>query len=415
MKKVLILTVTAGNAHNACAAGMKKQLESLGDCEVKIIDILEEYSDKPNAWFSNGGYNLVVGKMPFFYDAFYKAYSRRPPNLRYSCPSQTAVMSLIGGLYKEIISFKPDVIYSTQYYGSIAVTDLRLVYDIPAVCITSDLDYTVAPFWESGVGVDYFTVAAPDFIDECLYKGYRREQVLPVGIPVDGRTLEQTDKRAARRALGLDEDVFTIMVMFGGGHWNGGFKILKDLIKALTGRTAQIIMINGKNQESFEQVAELSLPEGIKILNVGFTTEIPAHMSAADIILNKCGGASVTEIVNKGLPMLVTEKLVMQEKRNLAYMKNKGVALSFKNFKTLKRNVLKLMDDPELRKEMSEKTLPLKKNAMGEIAALILAQPNADYGNTDAADVDEKEVKRAVRHALLAADLEERQKPEGGR
>ncbi len=174
-------------------------------------------------------------------------------------------------------------------------------------------------------------------------------------------------------------------------------------------------MINGKNQESFEQVAELSLPEGIKILNVGFTTEIPAHMSAADIILNKCGGASVTEIVNKGLPMLVTEKLVMQEKRNLAYMKNKGVALSFKNFKTLKRNVLKLMDDPELRKEMSEKTLPLKKNAMGEIAALILAQPNADYGNADAADVDEKEVKRAVRHALLAADLEERQKPEGGR
>ena len=82
MKKVLILTVTAGNAHNACAAGMKKQLESLGDCEVKIIDILEEYSDKPNAWFSNGGYNLVVGKMPFFYDSFYKAYSRRPPNLR---------------------------------------------------------------------------------------------------------------------------------------------------------------------------------------------------------------------------------------------------------------------------------------------------------------------------------------------
>ena len=73
------------------------------------------------------------------------------------------------------------------------------------------------------------------------------------------------------------------------------------------------------------------------------------------------------------------------------------------------------MDDPELRKEMSEKTLPLKKNAMGEIAALILAQPNADYGNADAADVDEKEVKRAVRHALLAADLEERQKPEGGR
>ena len=41
MKKVLILTVTAGNGHNACAKGMKRKLESTGDCEVKIIDVLK--------------------------------------------------------------------------------------------------------------------------------------------------------------------------------------------------------------------------------------------------------------------------------------------------------------------------------------------------------------------------------------
>ena len=127
--RVLILTVTAGNAHNACAARMKQQLEQLdGGVEVKIINILEEYSDRLNAWISNAGYNLAVGKFPAVYDAFYHLYEKRSPSRRYLCPSQGAVLSCIGGLYREILLFKPDVIYSTQYYGAISVTDLRLIF-----------------------------------------------------------------------------------------------------------------------------------------------------------------------------------------------------------------------------------------------------------------------------------------------
>ena len=38
MSKILILSVTAGNGHNACAAGMKNKLEEKG-AEVRVIDI----------------------------------------------------------------------------------------------------------------------------------------------------------------------------------------------------------------------------------------------------------------------------------------------------------------------------------------------------------------------------------------
>ena len=62
MKKILILTVTAGNGHNACAMAMKEKLEQLGDVEVKIVDILKEYSTPFNIWVADKGYNIAIGK-----------------------------------------------------------------------------------------------------------------------------------------------------------------------------------------------------------------------------------------------------------------------------------------------------------------------------------------------------------------
>lgn len=408
MKKVLILTVTAGNGHNACAKGMKNKLEELGGCEVKIVDLLKSYSSKLNVWVSDGGYSLSVSKLLPLYNAFYNKYYKRPAYKRFSTPSQGTVLTVVNGLLKEILEFRPDVIYATHFYGAMALTNLKLVYDLPCVNITSNLDYVNSPFWESTVGVDYFAIPNEDFTNECMQEGFKREQLLPIGLPVDERTLAIVDKKEARRKLGLDEDVFTVMVMFGGGYWSGGFKIFKNLIKALQGRKAQVIMINGRNKKGYDKIEKMKFPDGLKVVNVGFTTEVPSYLSAADVILNKYGGTSVTEMINKELPMLITEKLAGQEKRNLVYMKEKGVALSFKNAKELKENILKLMDDKSLREQMSTSCLPLKKNATEELAKLILSQPEADYTDILAENIDFKEVKKKVKKAVKAADRRDR-------
>ena len=114
------------------------------------------------------------------------------------------------------------------------------------------------------------------------------------------------------------------MVMFGGGQWSGGFKIFKSLIKSLKGRKAQVVMINGRDGKSFRRVQKMKFESGIKVFNVGFTENVPLYLSAADIILNKFGGTSVAEMLNKSIPMLITENLPAQEECNLNYMKEKG-------------------------------------------------------------------------------------------
>ena len=59
MKKVLILTVTAGNGHNACANAMRQVLLDKG-AEVKVVDLLKSYSTKLNVWVADGGYSLAA-------------------------------------------------------------------------------------------------------------------------------------------------------------------------------------------------------------------------------------------------------------------------------------------------------------------------------------------------------------------
>lgn len=59
MKKVLILTVTAGEGHNSVANSLKSKFESYGDVKVKILDIFKEYSSKTKVFFIDDGYRAA--------------------------------------------------------------------------------------------------------------------------------------------------------------------------------------------------------------------------------------------------------------------------------------------------------------------------------------------------------------------
>lgn len=408
MKKILILTVTAGNAHNACARGMKNKLESIGGAQVKVVDLLKNYSSRLNVWVADKGYAISVSRLLPLYNAFYNHYKNFEPRKRYSVPSQKTVLSTLEGLMREILDFRPDVIYCTHFYGAIALTDLRLAYDLPCKTVASCLDYVNSPFWEAGIGVDYFSVPNRDFIDEFVAEGFRSEQLLPFGLPVDERTLGYVGKAEARRRLGLEEDVFTVTVMFGGGYWGGGVKIFKNLLRALRGRKAQIVMINGKNEHDYKKIEKMTFESGIKVLNVGFTDNVPLYLSSADLILGKGGGASVTETVNERVPLIAPQKMAAQEQYNLAYLKKKGVALSFRNEKQLKEQILKLMDDPALLEEMSKKTSDLRKNAIASLAEFMLSLPAADYSRFGKEEIRLNDVKKNVIKALKRADKTER-------
>ncbi len=87
-------------------------------------------------------------------------------------------------------------------------------------------------------------------------------------------------------------------------------------------------------------------------------------------------------------------------------MKEKGVAVSFKNKKELKQHVLNLIDNPEILQSMREKISPLRKNTINELAEFMLSLPQADYSKVEQ-DIDFKKVKKLVKKRMLEENKKE--------
>ncbi len=402
----MILTVTCGNGHNAAARAMKERLQAEGGYDVMLLDVLKEWSNPLNNWFVDNGYPICCGSpvlLPI-YSSYLEHYRKVSPDTRYSSISKDVPLSIVQKLYRKIADYRPDVIYCTHFYASMALTFLRLAYRVPAKIIGLTLDYVVVPFYESCIGVDYLAIPNDDFRSAYRAKGFTNEQLVSTGIPINVRFTVPYDKKTMRKKLHISSETFTILVMFGGGEWYGGYRILKQVLRCVHKRKTRIIMINGHDRKSYELTEKLkgSLPPNIKILNVGFTDCVEQYMAAADVAVSKAGGLSTTEMVHAGLPLVCTMQLPAQEKYNLAYMEDRGCARHYETTKELEEILSEMMDNPEVAEKMRQATVSLRGNGAENIFRLIDAQPRAFYDDSYFRLVDFDSVKKNVEVALAA-------------
>ena len=158
-----------------------------------------------------------------------------------------------------------------------------------------------------------------------------------------------------------------------------------------------MIVINGNNKKTYQKIERLPVPNNIHLLNVGFTKEVELYMAASDIALTKAGGLSTTEMVNIGLPMLISTKVYGQEKRNLEFMISHGVALSFKNSKDLHEKIDIAMEV----KDLFEAKFPLiRKPGAANIANLIMNQDNPIYDDKYISSLDYEKMKKHMKILL---------------
>ena len=139
------------------------------------------------------------------------------------------------------------------------------------------------------------------------------------------------------------------------------------------------------------------------MLNVGFTKDVEKYMAASDVLVSKAGGALSTEAISMGLPLLVTRKVPGQEIYNFKYLRDKGVASSFKNAKQLRKLLDDLIDDSEKLLGGREKCAALQRNATAQLSQLLLSQPQATYPE-NCLQTDFAKVKKNVRKAVRRID-----------
>lgn len=150
------------------------------------------------------------------------------------------------------------------------------------------------------------------------------------------------DRAAERRRLGLDAELPTGLVLFGGEGSSVMLEIASRLQSAA--RKLQLILICGRNAKLAARLRAMA--PRIPMFVEGFTREVPYYMHLSDFFIGKPGPGSISEAIAMKLPVIVERNAwnLPQERYNCEWVREQGVGMVLRNFRGIGRAVEELLE-----------------------------------------------------------------------
>lgn len=343
------MSVTAGGGHNSAANALKEYFLSIG-AEAETLDTIG-YVSPTFAKALNKGHLFLADHMgKVFGFGYHSAEKRTPPHIKKMTPMQIVNLRSTKKFLKHINEYKPDAILFTHCFAGIVLHLLKKAGKISVPTIGILTDFVFHPYWEDCTANDYVVMPSEALKFQGIRKGFREEQLLPLGIPISPRFASSTPKREARESVGLDPDAATILLMggsMGNGNLLAGVKALDELPLE---SDFQIIVVCGANEKMHKEIGKLETKH--RLLNLGFVNNVDTLMDASDVIVTKPGGLTTSEAFAKRLPMVIVNPIPGQETRNRDFLLNSGAALSVSNICGAEELVYRILTSPERRDAM---------------------------------------------------------------
>ncbi|MGI6168869.1 MAG: MGDG synthase family glycosyltransferase [Christensenellales bacterium] len=369
--RVLFLSVTAGEGHNATARSQADYFESQGH-ECVILNTLK-YISPLVAGTLDKGYIAMSRMTPKSLGTVYNSGLKN--SMRYVRAKVKSVDEIYGPLsVKKLGSYikkiQPDVIICTHVFSAILVSYARkkgaVDSSVPVFGIVTD--FTIHPFWEQAM-VDYYVTASSALTYQAAKRSIPEGKLLPFGIPIHPKFTTQMSKAAARAALGL-KDKPTILVMrgsFGFGKLTRDIQLLDQMPMDV-----QVLVVCGSNERTRKKLELIKYEKDIHIY--GFVNNIEQLMDAADIAVTKPGGLTTSECLARRLPMVLMSPIPGVEDRNLMFFLNHGLALWADEINTTVDEVcMLLLQDHALRENLIKRSAEFgKPYAAKDLANFIL-------------------------------------------
>lgn len=318
---VLILSVTAGGGHHSTAKALEKEFLSAG-IKVTVVDMYY-YANKLMFKALDKGY-LISTK-----------YFKRPFRTAYTKLEQK---NLHGKQYASVISAKSliahklsnyfrrhkfDAVICTHVFAAIVMDNLKEKGEVKMPVIGVITDYCIHPFWEETINIDYIVTASELLDYAAVLRGINKNKLLSFGIPIMPKFRSRVSKEEARKKLGMDAKKKTLLFMSGSMGYGNMINIVSGIDRM--DMDFQIICICGNNKKMYNRMQMLKTKNNLFVY--GFINNVDEYMDAADCILTKPGGLTVSECLAKNKPMILLNPIPGQEERNTEFLLNCGVAV----------------------------------------------------------------------------------------
>lgn len=344
--KIMILSVTAGQGHNATAKALAAMLEARSHT-VEIVDTFKSTNRLLYA-FIDKGYLLAASRFKRLYGQGYYALEKRKSNSYTPSPARFANRFVARRLRKKIEREDPDVIICAHVFPAMLLDIIKQKHPMRAKTVGIVTDFAMHPYWEETLRLDRLVLASDFLIPAAMRKGFRPEQLLITGIPIHPKFEHTVEKTEAKKMLGLDESLPYLLLMSGSMGYGNMVKLLKEL--DASEHKFGIISVSGNNKKTYEAIAREHWQK--PLVNLGFSDKIDLLMDAADLIVSKPGGLTASEALAKRIPMIIANPIPGQEAHNNEFLRNCGAAISATAIHPLHDAVHLYFSHPHLRESM---------------------------------------------------------------
>jgi len=385
--KILIISSDTGGGHRSAAAaivaGVQKFFE--GDSyAVRVVRAVEESHHLSARLVAL--YNWVLRNRQHWMKYLYWAVNRIRPETR-----EFFQRRCIGYCRDLFEKWCPHVVVSvhplTQHIFARVLKEIGLAEKIPLVTVVTDPCYG---FWKGWAcdDVTLYLVASEEARQQLIDYGIRPERIKVSGMPVHPKFAlpDERSAQAARRALGLDPEKFTVFVNAG---WVGGGNIPQIFRELVHGELdVQAIFLAGKNEELRAEAETLACAAKFPVKVIGYSEQVEQLMQAANVMVSKLGGLSTFEALSCRVPIIAdaTTPPMPQESGAAKLLAKRGAGVLLRRTSDIVPVVRRMVEDSRyyasLRAATAGLALPdATRRIVEEITALI---PAPALGEEDA-------------------------------
>ena len=194
----------------------------------------------------------------------------------------------------------------------------RAPYRLPVITVVTDVA-SVHSAWRKGE-VDCIVAPSGPAALRFLLDGVASDRVVETGLPVGGQLSSGPvfgrERAELRRALGLGEQTFVVVVT-GGAEGTGS---LSGQVRALAGcglEDLEVVAICGRNRGVERRLRRLQARAGpARLIVEGFVDNMADWLRGADVVVTRAGPGTLAEAMCAGAGLIITSHLPGQEEGN---------------------------------------------------------------------------------------------------
>src|SRR5690349_18592201 len=378
--KILILSSDTGGGHRSAAAAIVAGIQSIVQGEsyaIRTIRAIEESHHLAAKLVAI--YNWLLRNKQHWMKYYYWLINRFRPDTREFFYKRT-----VGYVASQFDRWCPHVVVSvhplTQHMFARVLRELNLADRVPLVSVVTDPCYGFWKGWACN-DVSLYLVASEDARRQLIDYGVSPERIKISGLPVHPKFAYPGEEaaQAARRALGLDPEKFTVFVNAG---WIGGGNIPQIFRELVHGELdVQAIFLAGKNEDlriAAESIAG-EAPFPVKV--IGYSDEVEKLMSAANVMISKLGGLTTFEALACRVPIIadVITDPMPQEAGTARLIAQRGAGVMLNRASDVVNVVRRMMEDEvhysRMRAATANLALPNATRYIVEEIAALIPQP----------------------------------------